>query len=250
VKLYPRRIIIATAIIAFYAMPLSASAQLPPAATEPRVDNASIQQWFEELADPDPAARQQARVNLMGLRRSDLPALRELVERSRPLAPSQAAALQPIVSHIYLSEETYPTRAGAAGFLGVTPAQGRMDHWSDVDPDFSHQQTGAVVLDRLPGFVGYRMLLDGDVIVGIVERPNLRIRGPTDLIQSIAGHRAGETIHLRIVRGMQVLDVPVTLDTRYDDNILRNEQFIRDREHVAHEYWQEHFAPLLADGMS
>ena len=249
-KLYRETFSLALAVVLIALAHSAASAPAQEIATQPA---GRLQQWFEELTNQDAEVRQQARVKLMGLRRKDLPALRELVENSRPLAPSQAAALQSIVAHVYLSEEPYVKREGV-GFLGVTPAHGRMEHWSEPDADFSQQQTGAVVLERLPGFVGYRMLLDGDVIVGIVERPSLRIRGPADLISSIGGHRAGETIHLKVVRGMKVIEVRVTLDTRYEDPERRDEQsireFIRERELAAQEYWQEHFAPLLTDGMS
>src|SRR4051812_35062284 len=59
---------------------------------------AQMHEWFAALAHRDPQEREQARQSLLSLVRDDLPALQKLVEDSRPLTPSQAAALHDIVA--------------------------------------------------------------------------------------------------------------------------------------------------------
>ena len=54
-----------------------------------------ISTWFSDLANRDASVREQARINLMGISRTDLERLRKLVETSRPLAPS---SLGPCIS--------------------------------------------------------------------------------------------------------------------------------------------------------
>src|SRR5580658_192914 len=49
----------------------------------------SIDRWFSALADGDPEARRQARQNLMGLHRDDLPALKSIVHDNQPILPGQ-----------------------------------------------------------------------------------------------------------------------------------------------------------------
>src|SRR5207249_7729104 len=63
---------------------------------------------FTKLADRDPAVREQARIDLMGLSRSDLPAIRKYVQGRRPLAPAQATPPRDVASQIYLAGERYP----------------------------------------------------------------------------------------------------------------------------------------------
>src|SRR5438093_165236 len=73
-----------------------------PATTQP---SAEIRQCFADLASRDADKREDARIKLMGLKRDDLRALATLVGQSRPLAAAQAAALQEIVTHVFLAGE-------------------------------------------------------------------------------------------------------------------------------------------------
>src|SRR5579864_1187552 len=87
-------------------------------AAEHPTSRASFQKLFDDLASTDVGVRETARLSLMRLRREDLPALRTLVQKARPLRPAQAAVLREIVQEIFLASETYE-RDAKTGFLGV-----------------------------------------------------------------------------------------------------------------------------------
>jgi hypothetical protein len=89
----------------------------PSPQTQP-VKAESIRRWFDQLADADPAVREDAADNLMRLKRDDLPLLRSIVKNEIPLAPNQVDLLPGIVSQIFLSGEEYEVVPGA-GFMGI-----------------------------------------------------------------------------------------------------------------------------------
>src|SRR5688572_21031812 len=103
-----------TFLTAILAVAVSSFAK-PPAATQA---SSEIERSLAELANDDPNLRDAARINLMGMSRADLGKFRDVVEKSRPLAPSQSAALHDIVIHALLASEPYEKNLGI-GFLGV-----------------------------------------------------------------------------------------------------------------------------------
>jgi hypothetical protein len=224
--------------------PAAAPAQSP-------IAKGTIEQWFAELAHYDAAVRERARIELMGLQRNDLDTLHDIVQANLPLSPSQANVLHDIVIHVYLAGEPYVGRN--VGFLGVTLPQAGFARFGGDIGDGAPPQNTAVIMDRFPGFVGYRMLQDGDVIMGLGERPDLRIHEPTQLIAAIQEFRPGETVHLKVLRGMQVIDVAVKLDARVNEvavPAIQIDDFRRAREIKAEEFWQKTFSPLLVEPMS
>src|SRR5687767_13724079 len=134
-------------------------AAAPPPATQ---SAEQLEQWLTQLADDDPAVRDAARVNLMGLSRAELDTLRRVVEEHAPLAPGQSAALQDIVCHVYLAGEPRPQNIGV-GFLGVSladmyqPAAGGADEQAEAPP-----REAVLVTSTLAGFAGHRYLQAGD----------------------------------------------------------------------------------------
>src|SRR3954469_16269738 len=82
--------------------PATAPAKRSPA-TQPFPELDHARRLVAQLADTDYERREAARIALMGLRRADLPALREAVRQSVPLMPSQVAVLRDIVTHVYLT---------------------------------------------------------------------------------------------------------------------------------------------------
>jgi hypothetical protein len=216
--------------------------------------------WFSDLANKDASVREQARVGLMGISRADLQTLRKLVEGNRPLAPSQAMALREIVMQVYEATEPYEAVEDKPGFLGV-PLRDASIVLDSTDDD---TQAGVLVTDRIPGFCAYRFLQNGDVIVGITEAPGKAIRKSTDLTEIIKLCKAGDTIHLEILRGGQKMTVAIKLDARPNwapmqipipvgpmgPNIVINQQdAIRERQRKADDYWDQTFAPLLESGI-
>jgi hypothetical protein len=232
--------------------------------------------WFADLASADGKVREASKVSLMGLGRDDLPALRKLVEQRRPLLPSQAVVLKDIVTQMYLSVDTFDRAVnGREGFLGIRPAEVSVGArqpddqagqqpaqlvpnapfpggFETVDPN---QVCGIMVMDRMPGFAGARALQNGDVILGIVERPKIQFRGAIDFSGAIRALGAGETVHFEVLRQGQIIHVEVTLGPRPDDadpvpgGISPIQKLLERRAKEVNDLWESQFAPLLEEGV-
>jgi hypothetical protein len=219
--------------------------------------------------------RDAAKVSLMGLERDDLPALRKLVAQRRPLLPSQAVVLKDIVAQIYLSGDTFDTAVnGREGFLGIhqspvsvgarppgdEPAPQIVQPGMQVQqfPDFGidpSQVCGIMVMERMPGFAAARFLQNGDVILGIVERPKLQFHGANDFSFAIRALGAGQKVHFDVLRQGQVLRLEVILGPRPDDAegglgpVNPMQQLLERRAKEANDLWESQFAPLLEEGV-
>src|SRR5688572_9419434 len=232
----------------------------------------AMRQWFDDLDDPDATVRERARVSLMGMRRRDLPAFQKLVRENLPLMPAQAAVLRQLVIHVYLAGEPYET-AGAQGFLGVrmqdtsvrVPAgepgnaipgnviPGNVAPGNPIPraPRVTPpppSSVGVVIVERMPGFVGARMLLDGDVILGVSERPDVRMLGVYEFQMVVKSITPGTTVHFQVLRQGQVQRVPVTLDPRpFDAEAFILQNLIYSRQRKAEDYWDKAFGPLVKE---
>jgi hypothetical protein len=206
--------------------------------------HSDLQAWFARLADPDVKVRTEAMVRLMGTGAADLPALRRLVEESRPLAPEQAVALRQIVTQAFIASEPYDKKDDD-GFLGV---------FLPASEAFS-SDAGVAIVERMPGFVGMRMLRDGDVILGIIGPGNrhIRVQNGTDLSEALKGIHAGTTLHFQVLRQGQVISVVIRLDARpleADNGPDAMREFNRLRLARADEYWKQHFSDLMRQSVS
>ncbi|MDQ3439977.1 MAG: hypothetical protein M3478_06455 [Planctomycetota bacterium] len=218
-----------------------------------------LQAWFNELGASDAALRERATTALLDLTRDDLAALRRVVERSRPVSPSQAGALRDVVAHVYLSAEIYDCEP-RVGFLGlILPTLDSVDVPRSGDEHVAKMQEGAIVFGRtstgvpvdyrIPGFCAYRALRDGDVVLGILHPIPRRLRDWNELTYSIKAIPAGEQLTLEVLRQGTVLNVPVTLDAK---PLVANDQVwsavvLPAREAAAEAYWVEHFASLMGE---
>jgi hypothetical protein len=218
--------------------------------------DAAMRKAFAGLADSDATVRDAARQSLMGLERRYLSALRHLVAERRPLLPSQAAALRQIVTHVYSAGEPYDSdREG--GFLGVrmqpttVSVKAAAAAAPDADPDEPRMQYGVVIVERLAGFIGNRMLMDGDVILAIVEHPGLQFASDSAFSLAVKDTGAGHTVHFHVLRRGRLVKIAVTLDPRpnqaADPNAM--EALNKGRRDKAETYWREAFAPLLREGV-
>jgi hypothetical protein len=200
--------------------------------------------WFAALSHTDPREREEARQSLLTLEREDLPALHKLVEDSRPLSPSQAAALHDIVVHVYLSGEEY-VRSNK-GFLGV-----KLGATGPSDGEENEQQNqpmrGAIIVDRIPGFAGFRAFQNGDVVLSIRERPEATIESVLDFQSVIMTSPAGTTLHMEVIRQLRKIEVEITLDARPEGPDTEEEINIREKD--GEDYWDHEFAPLLGSGV-
>lgn len=165
---------------------------------------------LKQLADADPAVRESARITLMGLPASDIPALRDAAA-ARPLRPAQIVALREIVSYVLTRDamSRLPTRGEP--FLGIGwPPRMIMN-----DGGFDLGAIGVSVAYRVPGFAAARFLEDGDVILGFVyEGRDVPVNGREELIGVIRGFRAGENLPTYVQRGGRVIKIDIPLDAR------------------------------------
>jgi hypothetical protein len=202
-------------------------------------------QFLSDLASPDADVREAATSQLMRLTRPDLQSLQRLVERTQPLAPSQAAALRQIVREVYLAGEDYEKDA-SKGFLGILMDKGGLGTRDLQQPNDVAPIPGVVVEDRFPGFCASRMLRDGDIILGTMEPPEV-FNSPSDLQLAIAGLEPGSVVRLQVLRQGQLVEVRVTLDSWPVEaaNFDLAEGFRDRRIKKFDEYWQANFANLL-----
>jgi hypothetical protein len=238
------------AVAFFVAAPLVAEDELllpstpQPVATQPspRTDLATVRRWVKELSSDNYQTRDAARIALMGLKRAELGALRDAVKHNLPLTPNQIIAIRDIFTQVYLAGDVYPAQDGEGGFLGVRP------------PSRPEEQTllcverGVVIASRVPGFCGFRMLQDGDVVLAIHSDAGDRpLNQPTELRPAVSSIKAGQTIRLEVLRQGRILNVPITLDRRplHTDDDAALQEFINDRADRADEIWERDFAPLL-----
>ncbi len=229
----------------------TAEAAAEKSATAPAAENvsASIRQSFTDLAHSDPGVREQALVNLMGMPRQDLPRLQRLVEQSRPLRPSQAAVLRQIVTQVYLAGEPYESN-GHFGFLGVRMAESSVNQLNTHRPNQEEPSTGIVITECLAGFSGSRFLRTGDVILGIVERPDVKLQGAVEFGTAIRELGPGRQVRFEVLRDGQVVKINVTLDPRPVEADIDIAALDYRRRNKAEEYWQRSFAPLLKETTS
>jgi hypothetical protein len=200
------------------------------------VTTEQLRRWVVGLMDADPAFRETSRVALMGLSRAELATLAAVVQEFRPLERPMAETLRDVVEHVYLTGYDYEKED--RGFLGITmPA--RVDLTSKMD---------VVVESRMPGFVGYRMLQDGDVITDIEERP---LGQPVDrnvFCDVVRAIRPGALVHLKVLRRGSMLRVPVRMDARPRDKTgiafdyeARVQELLGKRAQEAEAYWRRAF---------
>jgi hypothetical protein len=214
---------------------------------------------FADLAHSQAEVRDAARNELMGFERRYLTTFQRVVEQNRPLLPSQAAVLRQIVTHVYLAGEPYQANDNR-GFLGVRmqattvsqrvapPVEGNPAELIEPLP-----QTGVVIVERLPGFVGARTLLDGDVILAIAESPQIQFGSGMAFSNAIAATTPGSTIHFHVLRRGRVVKVPVVLDARptaaENQDQAAMDALDQQRRQKADTYWRESFGPLVRDGV-
>jgi hypothetical protein len=200
--------------------------------------------WFAALSHADPRERDAGRLALLTLEREDLPALHKLIEDSKPLSPSQRAALHDIVMHVYLSGADY-IRSNK-GFLGVHLSTSYASVAVEGNEDETQPMRGAIIVDRVPGFAGYRAFQDGDVVLSIKERPDVTIQSKEDLQAVVMSAPAGTVLHMQVVRKMREIELTITLDARPEGDV-EEETNVREKE--GEDYWQQEFAPIVNGGL-
>lgn len=260
-SMWRQTVIIATLVLVPVA-PL-VLAQTPPAtfpATQPAAlelpKDSPIRGWFTDLASPDAAVRDQAQSQLMGMSREELEGLRLLASANRPLAPNQAAALRDVVIHVFLVGEPYEPDPRQP-FLGVRWP--RDERFALSDPP----RLGVPLEERIPGFPGFQMLRDGDLVLGVTTRS----QGPFDqwvdhptpskemLITVLRATTVDHPVIFDVLRQGQRLRVRIRLAAKPAALVINPtdataEAFLTPRLQRAEAYWQQMFVPLLRANVS
>ena len=227
------------------ALPAAAADRSPTTAPTTRpVDRlGTIKAMLAQLSADSSATREAALVALMGLKRQELPLLREAVQQSLPLHPDQISVLRDIVMQVYLAGDLYAAEPDGRGFLGVhLPYTGYPEERSLLS-----MERGVAVVSRVPGFCSYRMLQDGDVLLAM-QTPGGKIEFTSNeqLIDAVTSARAGDTVTFEVLRQGRVLNIPITLDKKPLNLANQLEEFSGRRADEAEEFWKRDFAPLLA----
>ncbi|MCC6424885.1 MAG: PDZ domain-containing protein [Phycisphaerales bacterium] len=213
--------------------------------TSPTVQLEQLRQWVTALDDAEATNREEAFGLLLGLNRADLPALRGVAGEFHPLSPSQAAALHQVVVHVYLTGEKYEANR-QAGFLGVRLGDVIELNSSTGDEPPAGPRAGVVIIDRMPGFCGYRALRDGDIIVAVTDRPATLISSLENFRAVIQSFAAGQTIHMQVIRQGRLVRTEAVLDgTPIQADQMPLEKMLHDRQENAEIHWQKQFGALL-----
>jgi hypothetical protein len=196
-------------------------------------DLAHLQSLVSQLGSDDPRVRAKALDDLMDIKRTDLAQLRSAAISQSPLSPGQIAGLRDAVAQVFLAGEKYPH--GPSGFLGIR---------------FSLAPEGVLVADRIRGFPAYRILKNGDVIVQLVDRPNIQFHQVNDFASAIMLFGPGDAVRFAIVRDGRAMTVSVPLDFRPAEisNTPADDDWIQSREKRAEAYWNEEFSVVETSG--
>ena len=199
-----------------------------------------IRRSFVGLTDEDPDVREEARRDLMGLTRKELPAFHRVLAEHLPLAPAETDVLHDIVQQIYLADFSYPTE-NAQGFLGVS---------FGYNAKFIEPPCGGVeILNRLPGFCAYRHFEDGDVVMAVGDPPNeVEPHTPDEMTRVVKVHSPGQKLTFKVFRRGRIQEVTLVLDARplvADDLVGGINDLMAQRRIEADEYWERNFQPLV-----
>lgn len=229
----------------FLALGGAVSIAEPVPSTQPTVSQHQLQIWIDQLASDDPQTRRTALSNLMGLQKQDLPTLRAAAASKQPLLPEQLEAIRQAVTQVFLAGEPYKHATDPqddTGFLGV--------QWQREAP--SQPPDGVLVWSRIPGFVAYRMLQPGDIIVKILRQPalpDLTMHDFDQFTRLVQQLHAGDVLRLQVLRYGRPTDVSIRLDHRPLDLVqdqagVKIQQWINTRAQAAEDYWNHEFSGI------
>jgi hypothetical protein len=202
-----------------------------------------IATWLHALGDVQPKVRADAKRELMGISNDELPLLKQVITAALPLKPAEAEPLQEIVTYIRTRHLMLQHPRAAAGFLGVSLASMSIE---EADDDDRISPIGVPVVERLPGFIAYRYLEPGDVVLAIGEPRRMR---PTttqnELRMAVQSLPPGQPITLRVLRGKTFMLITFTLDSAINATADAVRQFSEDAANEAERYWNDQFRPLI-----
>jgi hypothetical protein len=255
------------------AEPATTRASVTQSAASTQPSPQKLLRQVADLGNADADVRADARRELLGMSREQLLALPKLLSHQPPLNASQRALLHEIVVHVYLATGSYPSDR-SQGFLGVTIAEVHIPATdaaapmenvdSPIDPDDASPDTGIIILERMPGFCGYRAFESGDVILAAREGEIHPIHSVKRLQDLVLAHHAGDEVQFQVLRRGKKIDVKVRLDgmpavvapagapgagpAMVAPGTIQ--AFINERSKAAQDFWDRHFASVAGPHVS
>ncbi len=118
----------------------------------------------------------------------------------------------------------------------------------------SQPPDGVLVWSRIPGFVAYRMLQQGDIIVKIIRQPalpDIETHRFDQFAQMVGQMHAGDVLTLQVLRFGRPTNVSIRLDHRpielspeQDPGGAKRQQWVNARAQAAEEYWNHEFSAI------
>jgi S1-C subfamily serine protease len=229
-------------------LPLSAAVRAdsvpPPSPSEAGIQDVEMsvgqmRSLIAQLDSDDPQDREQARQQLSSISIDDLPVLKSAAEAEAPLSPEQIEAVRDITLQTFL---TMPLPDDS--ILPHIPPRGRLGiYWNTGR---AQECDRGVIVDQRFTAESYRKLQPGDIIVSLVGGPE----GPLNFIQLVSWinrMQPGETVHLNVLRGGQLIGVPVVLASvpqqlGEEPNAVQN--LMQRRLRQFQEYWNAQWRDL------
>ena len=253
-------------------VPSTQSTSATSPATQPA---ANVRRFLTTSPAPTGKARDAAYAQMLKLTRPDLATLRDVVAERKALALTQTTVLMEIVTHVFLSGETYDS-FGAQGFLGIrkdddAPESVLVRVADDRDPNAPVlARSGAPIGERLPGFCGFEAFRPSDVVTAVTFKLDRRqgIPAGDDSVPTVETSRDLETwtslsmiimtipantlVTFDVLRNGALIKVPVRLSPRpvTASNLATFMPTVEERAKKASDYWNLHFAPLVPQSLS
>ncbi|MDB5328537.1 MAG: hypothetical protein JWM57_4106 [Phycisphaerales bacterium] len=175
----------------------------------PTTQRSRIDQWLAQAADAEPAVREAARINLLGLTPDELWLLRDAALANGPLKPAQLEVIREAVIYVRTRAVMLQLPNEGAAVMGV----GFGDGLTIQEALDSQPGGGVMVLSRLPGFVAARYLIDGDIILGVViDKQTVWFESIKSLQEYVAQLQIGARMTMLIRRGAKVDTVSFPVD--------------------------------------
>ena len=236
--MYAKRGLIVLLLALCAASAIDAGRNVTPPTSQPTSQPTKLAELVDQLESHDPQIRDSAREELMLLTRDDLPALLGVARKAGRLSTMQISLLRDIVQHVYLTE-IHQFKGNGIGFIGIPrPA------------DF---QDAAVIPERIIGYDGYRVLRDGDTIVGMQLQRNANrqmqtVKSFVELQEFMKMTRPGDWLIVRIIRNGQPMEATLHLAGRDEANgrpaiagMTNQNPYLQE----AQMYWRDSFQPSL-----
>ncbi len=226
------------------------------APTTSPVPDAPIARWFDDLADPDPAVRDRAREQLMGLSIDALPKLLDVV-RAADRLPARDVALHEIVDQAFLAADPYAVRDGEDSADPTTGAHYIMGQSWPFGMRDAGNGLGVPVVNRWPGFPAARFLRDGDLITGIYDdpaaaadrSPDVLTQTTDDLVTAMRQCPTRPRLAMAVLRDGRPIRVTATMVPEPAQTVNRRSAavagFLTERQRRADDYWRARFAPVV-----